>query len=360
MNKIMDKIKKIIFVICLILILSPSVVGDYSITVPTYFENAKINLTPTQNLSACSICIITTNVSDIPINTVSFYTNNSYINFTATSNKTISNIAYDNVSDKWTWTASGTDGILITKVKVLETEKNYALKVDNSIIEEQRSTTNNLLNYSYSVWDGANHNFEISRYTAPSVTTIIGGSGGGLISWYSSLKNVLLSVPTPEPILTQSSEIYEQFIPSVSPYIIKNPFYFSLYSIYVKGDKCKEPVYLERNSKIIKISSSCKEKITINFIFPVTNKTPIVYKVQNNKLIKPKQKITGISSDKKYYKISVIDTFGSFIIKEESIKKESKLEYISKMDLEIYNSLLQRIEILTNIFINLKNNIKLL
>ena len=169
--------KKIIWlwIAVFIIILSPiiSAVDLGSISSDSYIlfdlsNGTFINLTGAQNFSNFNLSSSGLNLS----------INSSYIIFTSGTDKTLSSVTYNN--DIWTFTASGTSGILIINSRVAKNNVDYNLFVDSIYNQRAQSNSNGAAQFAYSGW--TTHTFSISQSIVPTPVNIASTTGNFFVN----------------------------------------------------------------------------------------------------------------------------------------------------------------------------------
>ncbi len=207
------------------------------------------------------------------------------------------------------------------------------------------SNTTGTFNITVSATDGID---TVSRQwnltvTAPSQTTTPATTTSSSKSTGSSFIPYIPSetTPTTTPLPTQS-QIYEQFIPTSSPYQVQKPLDLSIYSIQF-SPSCTSPMFLNRTNDNIFIISQCTfDKLLVNFIVP---KNMEVSQLIEGTWSKSEQQIVAKTLDDKYYVIQAsLKTVGIFTFTEKTlmatIREQSFKDTVLYIDRVLYDKLM--------------------
>lgn len=122
-----------------------------------------------------------------------FNLNDSWIVFRTDSNKTLSVLSYDNTSDIYSFTGSGTAGYLNITAKMNSPATTYGLYVDGSSTTTSTSNATGWATLNYT-WSGTSHVFQVKQPITPTptptptatATSAPGGGGGGGSVYYKA------------------------------------------------------------------------------------------------------------------------------------------------------------------------------
>lgn len=242
-----------------------------------------------------------------------------------------------NHSANVTWLVNGTQAHVNTSVTIA----NYT---------NNGSTAGNF-NITASVTDGVDTvsrmwNLTVTATSQESTSTTTAStsksSGNSFIPYIpttTSTTSTTTSIPT-----STSPELYEQFIPTSSPYQVQKPLDIGIYSIQF-SPSCASPLFLNRINNNISIISQCTfDKLLINFIVP---KNMEVFQLVNGSWLKSEQQIVAKTTDDKYYIIQVSPkTVGIFTFTEKSLVTTIQEKSIKDIMLYIDSVLYEKVTLL--------------